>query len=114
MTAIEYNEGPVAIRYPRGSAFGVSLKAGFELLKIGKAEQLTDGENVAMLAVGSMVDYAVKAVEKLRSDGISCEVINMRFVKPLDTEMLDTIAEKHSKIITLEKILCRWIRFRCS
>jgi 1-deoxy-D-xylulose-5-phosphate synthase len=102
-TAIQYNKGPVAIRYPRGSAFGVPLKPGFELLKIGKAEQLTDGENVAMLAVGSMVDYAVKAAERLRSDGISCEVINMRFVKPLDTDLLDTIAEKHSKIITLEE-----------
>lgn len=102
-TAIEYKKGPVAIRYPRGSAFGVPLKEGFELIEIGKAEQLIDGDNVALLAIGSMVDYAMKAAEILRPDGISCEVINMRFAKPLDTNMLDRIAKKHSKVITLEE-----------
>jgi 1-deoxy-D-xylulose-5-phosphate synthase len=102
-TAIQYKEGPIAIRYPRGSAFGVPIKEGFELLEIGKAEQLTDGGNVALLAIGSMVNYALKAAERLRTDGISCEVINMRFAKPLDTGMLDRIAKKHSKVITLEE-----------
>jgi 1-deoxy-D-xylulose-5-phosphate synthase len=102
-TAIQYQKGPVAIRYPRGSALGVPLKEGFELIEIGKAEQLTVGDDAALLAIGSMVDYALKATEKLRPDGISCEVINMRFAKPLDAKLLDSIAEKHSKIITLEE-----------
>jgi 1-deoxy-D-xylulose-5-phosphate synthase len=102
-TAIQYKEGPIAIRYPRGSAFGVPLKEGFELMEIGKAEQLIDGDCVALLAIGSMVDYAMKAAERLKQGGISCEVINMRFAKPLDTNLLDRIAKKHSKVITLEE-----------
>jgi 1-deoxy-D-xylulose-5-phosphate synthase len=102
-TAIQYQQGPIAIRYPRGSAFGVPLKEGFELIEIGKAEQLTDGNDVALLAIGSMVDYALKAAEKLKPEGISCRVINMRFAKPLDTNLLDIIAKKYSKVITLEE-----------
>ncbi len=87
-TAVEYKNGPIALRYPRGSALGVEVKEGFEKLEIGKAEKLTDGDDVALLAVGSMVDYSLKAAAKLKEQGINCEVINMRFVKPLDTEML--------------------------
>ena len=102
-TAIQYQMGPVAIRYPRGSALGVPLKEGFDIIEIGIAEPLTEGEDAALLAIGSMVDYALKAVAILKQDGISCEVINMRFAKPLDTILLDRIAEKHSKIITLEE-----------
>jgi 1-deoxy-D-xylulose-5-phosphate synthase len=102
-TAINYKEGPVAIRYPRGSALGVPLKEGFDLIEIGKAEILSEGEDIVMLALGSMVNYAIKASEKLNTEGISCQVVNMRFAKPLDTNMLDFIADKHSKIITLEE-----------
>ena len=102
-TAIEYKNGPIAIRYPRGSALGVPLKKGFDRLEIGKAEKLTTGEDVAFLAVGSMVDYALKASDKLKEQGIYCEVINMRFVKPLDTDMLDDIVKRHNKIVTLEE-----------
>lgn len=102
-TAIEYKNGPIAIRYPRGSALGVPLKNGFDLLEIGKSEKLKEGEGVAFLAVGSMVDYSLKAVDKLSVHGINCEVINMRFVKPLDTDMLDDVAKRFSKIVTLEE-----------
>ncbi len=102
-TAVRYNNGPIALRYPRGTAIGVPLKAGFEAIEIGKSEQLLRGEQVALLAVGSMVQYSLKAAEKLEAEGISCEVINMRFVKPLDHERLDDIAKRHTKIITLEE-----------
>lgn len=102
-TAINYKEGPIAFRYPRGSALGVPLKEGFELIPIGKAERLSDGNDVALLAVGSMVEYAQKAEEKLHRLGINCELINMRFIRPLDTDMLDEIAAKHSKIVTIEE-----------
>ncbi len=102
-TAVEYKNGPIAIRYPRGSALGVKIAEGFRLIEIGKAEKLIEGEDVALLAIGSMVDYSLKAEKKLKEQGISCEVINMRFAKPLDTEMLDTIASKFHKIITLEE-----------
>ena len=102
-TAIEYKEGPITLRYPRGSALGVPLKKGFDLIEIGKSERLRDGEDVALLAVGSMVDYAIQAADILKDQGIACEIINMRFVKPLDYKLLDVIAEKHSKIVTLEE-----------
>jgi 1-deoxy-D-xylulose-5-phosphate synthase len=102
-TAINYKQGPVAVRYPRGSALGVPLKKGFDLLEIGKSETLRNGSDAALLALGSMVDYSLKAAEKLEQEGISCEVINMRFAKPLDAEMLDRIVTIHNKIVTLEE-----------
>ncbi|MCL6098803.1 MAG: 1-deoxy-D-xylulose-5-phosphate synthase [Bacteroidetes bacterium] len=102
-TAINYSDGPVAIRYPRGSALGVPLNNGFTQLPIGKAEKISSGQDVAVLAVGNMVEYAKKSNEKLSAEGIRCEIINMRFVKPLDTEMLDNIASRFEKIVTLEE-----------
>jgi 1-deoxy-D-xylulose-5-phosphate synthase len=102
-TAVEHCDGPVALRYPRGSALGVPLKEGFDKIEISKSEKLFDGEDVALLAVGSMVYYAQIAKEKLNSEGINCEVINMRFIKPIDTNRIDEIAAKHAKIVTLEE-----------
>ena len=102
-TAVEYKKGPIALRYPRGNALGVPLKDGFAVIEIGKAEKLIDGDDIALLALGSMVDYSLKAALKLKEQGISCEVINMRFAKPLDTEMLDKVAERFNKVITLEE-----------
>jgi len=102
-TAVEYKDGPIAVRYPRGNALGVELKPGFTKLEIGKAEKLISGEDVALLALGSMVDYAIKAQAKLKEYNINCEVINMRFVKPLDNNMLDLVAAKFQKIVTLEE-----------
>ena len=102
-TATEYKDGPVALRYPRGSALGVEVKDGFTELPIGKAEKLLEGEDVALLAIGSMVDYALKAADMLNHEGIHCEVINMRYIKPLDENILDEIAGRFTKIITLEE-----------
>ncbi|MCL4551602.1 MAG: 1-deoxy-D-xylulose-5-phosphate synthase [Bacteroidetes bacterium] len=102
-TAINYFGGPVAMRYPRGSALGVPLNNGFTQLPIGKAEKISSGHDVAILAVGNMVEYAKTSSEKLAAEGIRCEIINMRFVKPLDTEMLDNISSRFEKIVTLEE-----------
>jgi 1-deoxy-D-xylulose-5-phosphate synthase len=102
-TAVEHCNGPVAVRYPRGSALGVKLEPGFSKVEIGKAEKLSDGEDIAILAIGSMVNYAEKAVAKLKENGISCELVNMRFVKPLDTQMLDDIAIRYQRIVTIEE-----------
>lgn len=102
-TAVEYKKGPIALRYPRGSALGVEVKPGFEKIEIGKAEILKSGEDVALLAYGSMVHYALIASQKLESQGIHCEVVNMRFAKPLDTELLDDISSRFKKILTLEE-----------
>ena len=84
-------------------ALGEVIDKGFKKIEIGKAEKLVDGNDVALLALGSMVDYSLKAAAKLKEQGISCEVVNMRFAKPLDTDMLDRIAAKFHKVITLEE-----------
>ncbi len=102
-TAIEYKEGPIALRYPRGNALGIPIKEGFDKIEIGKAEKLKEGKDVALLAIGSMVKYILKANEKLEAEGINAELVNMRFIKPLDIEMLDEIAGCFKKIVTLEE-----------
>ena len=102
-TAVEHCDGPVAIRYPRGSALGVPLKDGFQKIETGKSETLIEGEDVAFLALGKMVEYSLNAAEILNEEGISAEVINMRFAKPLDEQKLDEIASRFNKIITLEE-----------
>jgi len=102
-TAIEYKDGPVALRYPRGSALGVEVSEDFEAIPIGKGEIVNHGNDVAILAVGNMVRFASQAADKLLLENISVEVVNMRFIKPLDTELLDEIASKFDKIITIEE-----------
>lgn len=102
-TAVEYKKGPIALRYPRSSVLGVELSKEFQLLPIGKGEVLHQGKDVALLAVGSMVDYALKAKDLLAEQNISAEIINMRFVKPLDTELIDDVASRFNKIVTLEE-----------
>lgn len=102
-TATNYKKGPIVLRYPRGSALGVEMKQSFDELEIGKGEQLTSGKDVAILAVGSMVDYSLKANEILKEDNIETQIYNMRFVKPLDKKILDEVAVKFEKVITIEE-----------
>ena len=102
-TAVEYKKGPIAIRYPRGSATGAELKPGFDKYEIGKSEILSEGSEINILEIGNMVNYAESAANILNQKGISTGVVNMRFVKPLDTEVLDTLAAKKCKIVTLEE-----------
>ncbi len=102
-TAVEYKDGPIAVRYPRGNALGVKLEPGFRKLPLGKAEEVTEGDDVAVLAVGNFVNYAVKASEMLKKDGINPKIVNMRFIKPFDTGLLDKVAHSHKKIVTLEE-----------
>jgi len=102
-TAVNIKGRPVAIRYPRGNALGVPLSENLEQYEIGKAEVVEEGTDVAVLAVGSMVDYAIKALPKLQEHGIAAKLVNMRFVKPLDTDLLDEVAKTHKKIVVLEE-----------
>lgn len=101
-TAIQYGRGPIALRYPRGNALGVPLREGFRTLEIGKAEIVRPGSDVAIIAIGNMVLNGIKAAELLSKDNISAEVVNMRFVKPIDSEMIDSICKKFSRILTVE------------
>jgi len=102
-TAINYKKGPIAIRYPRGSALGVKMDEHFKQIEIGKAEKIYEGKDIAILAVGNMVDYAMKVHKKLADENISAELINMRFIKPLDINLLNDIANRFDKIVTLEE-----------
>jgi 1-deoxy-D-xylulose-5-phosphate synthase len=101
-TATIYEQGPIALRYPRGNGVGVPLKPGFDAIPIGKGEVLRSGHDIALLAIGAMVQNATKAAELLDKEGITCEVLNMRFVKPLDGALLDYVVGRFNKIITIE------------
>ncbi len=101
-TAIQYDKGPVALRYPRGSGTGIPLSTQFDTIPLGKGEVLRQGQDVALVAVGAMVQHALRAADLLAGEGLSSEVVNMRFVKPLNGELLDRLAERFTHIITLE------------
>jgi len=101
-TAVEYKQGPVAIRYPRGHTLGVPVRAGFQKLEIGKAETVRNGKDIALLAIGSTVLNALKAAELLAGEGIEAEVVNMRFAKPIDEELLKSLAQRIKTFVTLE------------
>lgn len=96
-----YTDGPVALRYPRGSGVGVPL-GPMEPLPLGKAEVLRRGEDVAIVALGKPVMEALKAADLLAAEGLSVEVVNARFAKPLDTELLDELCERFSALVTVE------------
>lgn len=97
-------DSPTAIRYPRGAGIGVSLTADFKPIPIGKAEIISEnGGEVAFLAVGPMVYKAKKAAEILAESGIMATVINMRFVKPLDKAVIETMAVSKKLLVTVEE-----------
>jgi 1-deoxy-D-xylulose-5-phosphate synthase len=101
-TAAEYKGGPIALRYPRGNALGVPVKEGFEKLPIGKAELLRAGKDVAILAIGTMVQHSLDAASLLDKEGIHAEVVNMRFVKPIDLAILESLSKKFDSLVTVE------------
>ncbi|MDH3503223.1 MAG: 1-deoxy-D-xylulose-5-phosphate synthase [Nitrospirota bacterium] len=97
------HDGPVAVRYPRGSSLGVPLDSEPIPLSIGQGELLSDGRDVAIIAIGVMVSEAMKAAERLQEEGVSVAVINARFVKPLDKNLIREIAKKVKCFITVEE-----------
>ena len=100
-TALEFN-GPIAIRYPRGKAIGVTFSNKYEKIPIGEAEILTTGKDLLILAIGSRVQPALEACKEIEKDGYSVGVINCRFVKPLDTR-LHAMAEKIGRVLIVEE-----------
>ncbi len=104
LTAAEYNDGPIAFRYPRDKVpFPPNPERKPELLTIGKAEILRDGGDVLILAIGSMVIPSERAAELLEKDGVSATVVNARFVKPLDEELILDLASSVRAVITVEE-----------
>jgi 1-deoxy-D-xylulose-5-phosphate synthase len=94
--------GPSAIRYPRGAVAGVARKPEPQSLPVGKAEVISDGSDVAILGLGPMISLAKDLAATLERDGYSAAVINPRFVKPLDREMLDQFASRVAAFVTFE------------
>lgn len=102
-TAVQQVDYPFAIRYPRGNVHTPLSGRDPEVLKIGSWEALAEGEDVVFLAVGTMVDHALQAREKLLDDGISAAVINCRFVKPMDLAMLEDLSDRYQVLIAIEE-----------
>lgn len=101
-TALQH-EGPVAIRYPRGRGIGLTLTGEYRQLPWGCGEVLTLGDDLLIIAIGSMVYPALTTANILKTRGISCTVINARFVKPLDSEMILDAVQKHPYLVTMEE-----------
>lgn len=101
-TAVDF-DGPISIRYPRGSGVGVDISEPVHTLPVGKAEVLHEGKDVCIWAIGSMVQSALDAADALAERGISVGVVNMRFAKPLDAELLFECAQKYGKLVTMEE-----------
>ncbi len=102
-TAQEFKSGPFVIRYPRGKGYIVDWKQPMKKVKIGKGEQLKAGKDLAVITIGTMAHSAARAIEKVeRENGISIAHYDMRFLKPLDTEMLHEIASNFKQIVTIE------------
>jgi 1-deoxy-D-xylulose-5-phosphate synthase len=95
-------DGPSAIRYPRGAVAGVECKPYPEAIPVGKAQVLTDGSDVAILGLGPMTTMARELAQRLERDGFSAAVINPRFVKPIDREMLAAYARRVAAFVTFE------------
>ncbi|MGY8979450.1 MAG: 1-deoxy-D-xylulose-5-phosphate synthase [Flavobacteriales bacterium] len=101
-TAQKTNTGPFAIRYPRGKGVKIDWKSTLKEVKIGKAEKINEGTEVAILSIGHPGNFIVEAQEQFNKLSISVAHWNMIFIKPLDTEVLDNVFKKYDKVITIE------------
>ncbi|KZE66480.1 1-deoxy-D-xylulose-5-phosphate synthase [Fictibacillus phosphorivorans] len=102
-SALQYDDGPIAIRFPRGNGSGVPMDEEFENIPIGSWEVLKEGDDVAILTFGTTIPMAIEAWEILAKSGISARVINARFIKPLDSKMLNELYAQNMPILTLEE-----------
>ena len=102
MATAEQIGGPVAIRYPRGAGTGADISGEPRVIPIGESQTITAAGEVAIIAVGAMVEYAVQAARILSAEGIECRIINARFIKPLDETMLKKVAGEVGLIVTVE------------
>ncbi|MEK4032743.1 1-deoxy-D-xylulose-5-phosphate synthase [Methylocystis sp. IM2] len=102
-TAVAYDEGPIAFRYPRGEGVGVELPERGEVLEIGKGRILREGSKVALLSLGTRLAEALKAAEELENYGVSTTVADARFAKPVDRELIRRLAANHEVLIAIEE-----------
>ncbi len=105
-TGIQYiseGRGAFAVRYPRGTGVGVPMEEDLRLLPIGKGELLRDGSDLAILAIGNTVSAALEAAQQLDGQGIRCRVVDARFLKPLDEELILETARRCGRVVTVEE-----------
>ncbi len=102
-TAAAHDEGPIAFRYPRGEGVGVELPERGQPLEIGRGRIVREGGRVALLSFGTRLEEVMKAAESLSNKGISPTIADARFAKPLDREMILTLAAEHEVLITIEE-----------
>lgn len=104
-TAIHYDNGPIAMRFPRGNGIGVPMDENLKNIPIGSWEILKDGDDVVVLTFGTTIPMALDAAKQLEREGISVRVVNARFIKPLDEEMLANIFNEDIPILTIEEAI---------
>ncbi|WP_257721132.1 1-deoxy-D-xylulose-5-phosphate synthase [Paenibacillus sp. IHB B 3084] len=102
-TALDYDDGPIAYRYPRVNVVGVPMDKELEAIPIGSWEPLRKGEGFAVIASGPMLQVATEAADAMKREGLQVGVVNARFLKPLDEDMLRELARQHTKLIVLEE-----------
>lgn len=102
-TAVEYSDGPIAVRYPRGNGYGIKMDEELKKLPIGKWDVLKEGSDLAILTFGTTIPLAEEAAVSLAEEGISVKVINARSIKPMDEDILIELANKNYPILTIEE-----------
>jgi 1-deoxy-D-xylulose-5-phosphate synthase len=102
-TALKYNDGPIALRYARGNGIGVKMDDELKEIPIGTWEVLREGRDAVILTFGTTIEMAIEAAENLAKQGKSIRVVNARFIKPLDENMLHEIFTEHIPVLTIEE-----------
>lgn len=102
-TAAAYDEGPISFRYPRGEGMGVDMPERGEILEIGKGRILREGSKIALLSFGGRLAECLAAADDLAAHGLSATVADARFAKPLDTALINQLADEHEVLITIEE-----------
>lgn len=102
-TAVAYDEGPIAFRYPRGEGVGLDMPEMGKHLEIGKGRIVREGTKIALLSYGGRLQEALKAADILETQGLSATVADARFAKPIDTDLVERLAREHEVLITVEE-----------
>lgn len=102
-TALNYDDGPIAMRFPRGDGYGVPMDSSFKQIPIGTWEKLKEGNDMTILTFGTTIPIAMEAANRLQKQGLSVSVVNARFIKPLDEKMLHDILNNGKPVLTIEE-----------
>jgi 1-deoxy-D-xylulose-5-phosphate synthase len=102
-TAALHDSGPIAVRYPRGNGTGIALPETPQALEIGKGRIVRQGKKVAILSLGTRLEEALKAADQLEAKGLSTTVADLRFAKPLDTDLIRKLLSTHDVAVTVEE-----------